>query len=286
MPDRPFLILDVFTDRALAGNQLAVFTDATAIDDALLQPLAAEMAYSETTFLYPPQGGGTARLRIFTPRSELPFAGHPVLGSAVAVAMAGGGDRVTLETPSGAIPVDVTRTGPRTAFGRMAQPVPTVRRHPHPGPILAALGVESSELPVDVYDNGVRHVYVTLPDPADVANLRPDMNALVRLATDGPLPVVGTSAVAGDGEHWTLRMFAPAEGIPEDAATGSAAGPLAVHLARHGRIAWGREITISQGAAIGRPSTLHAAADGAGDVPSAVHVSGSAVLVAEGAVTV
>ena len=281
----PYVTLDVFTDRPLAGNQLAVFTDAPEIPEELLQPLAAEMALSETVFLYPPDGDGDARIRIFTPRRELPFAGHPVLGSAVAVAIARGRSTVLLETGAGPVPVSVTTLDARTAAGRMRQPTPTIAAYPDPGPLLAALGVERSELPVEVYDNGVPHLYVTLADEDAVAALEPDLGAIARIVVNGPLPLVGVNAVAGAGSRWKTRMFAPADGVPEDPATGSAAGPLAVHLARHGRIAFGQEIEISQGAEIARPSTLIAVAHGTPDAIAAVEVAGTAVFVGEGSIS-
>ena len=117
---------------------------------------------------------------------------------------------------------------------------------------------------------------VGLPDGAAVDALRPDLTALATLDT------VGIDCFAGAGRTWTCRVFAPASGVPEDPATGSAAGPLAVHLARHGRTAFGDEIEISQGVAMGRPSRLLARATGSGDTIERVEVAGSAVIVAEG----
>jgi trans-2,3-dihydro-3-hydroxyanthranilate isomerase len=140
--------------------------------------------------------------------------------------------------------------------------------------LLRALGIERSELPVELYDNGAQHVFVALAGEAAVAALAPDLGALTRFG------FVGANVFAGADGRWKLRMFSPALG--EDAATGSAAGPLAVHLARHGRIGWGDGIVISQGAEIGRPSTLHARATGAGREIEAVEVGGSAVVVARG----
>ena len=142
--------------------------------------------------------------------------------------------------------------------------------------LLPALGVERSELPVEVYDNGVTHVYVALAGEDAVAALAPDTAVLARLG------VLGVNCFAGSGTRWKTRMFAPADGVAEDPATGSAAGPLACHLARHGRIAWGEQIEISQGAEIGRPSTLFATAHGGDGRIERVEVGGSAVVVARG----
>jgi trans-2,3-dihydro-3-hydroxyanthranilate isomerase len=143
--------------------------------------------------------------------------------------------------------------------------------------LLAALGVEGSTLPIEVYDNGLQHVYVALGSEEEVAALEPDMTALARLPD-----VLGVNCFAGSGTRWKTRMFAPGGGVPEDPATGSAAGPLACHLARHGRIAFGDEIEISQGAEIKRPSKLYARVTGSPERIEKVEVGGSAVVVARG----
>ena len=159
----------------------------------------------------------------------------------------------------------------------MSQPVPSVEPFEAEAELLAALGVERSELPVELYDNGVRHVFVALPTEQAVAGLEPNLAALAALPG-----VVGTSCFAGARRAWKTRMFAPADGVPEDPATGSAAGPLAFHLARHRRIRFGEEIEISQGLELGRPSTLYARAEGSPERIEQVEVGGSAVVVARG----
>lgn len=283
MAGYPYLIVDVFTSEALAGNQLAVFTKGHTIPQERLQPLALEMGFSETVFVLPPLEQETARIRIFTPTSEVPFAGHPVLGTAVALAIADGLDRVELVTPQGSVPLEITDRTATGAFGRMRQPIPTVGTLPDPQALFAALRVTGSELPVEIYDNGIPHVYVALPDLTSVAAVAPDYGALADLARTRGMPIVGINCFAGAGHRWTTRMFAPADGVPEDAATGSAAGPLACHLARHDRIAFGDEIVICQGAEIGRPSTLYATAHGSRDAITRVEVAGMAIVVASGA---
>jgi len=272
-----YVVADVFTDTPLQGNQLAVFTDARDIPEERLQPLAKEMAFSETVFVYPADAGAHVRIRIFTPASEIPFAGHPTLGTAFVLAQPMQLEVIAIETGSGIVPVWLEREGPTIVFGRMHQPIPTIEPYDE-GPLLEALGVERSELPVELYDNGMRFVYVALRSEDEVAALDPDQRALTRvMGTAG-----GVNCFAGAGDRWKTRMFAPGKGVPEDPATGSAAGPLAVHLARHGRIGWGDEIRISQGAEIGRPSTLYARADGSADAIERVEVGGSAVVVARG----
>lgn len=276
-----YVICDVFTSRPLAGNQVCVFTDAREVPEALLQPLAREVNYSETVFCYPAEQGGHAKIRIFTPASELPFAGHPVLGTAFVLAAPMQLAELRLETGRGIVPVALEREQDRLVFGRMSQPVPSVATYAHAEEVLAALGVERSLLPVELYDNGVPNLYVALATQEDVARLEPDLAALERIARAGD-DVVCFNAFAGSGLAWKTRMFAPAYGVPEDPATGSAAGSLVCHLARHGRVPFGEEIVISQGAEVGRPSTLHARADGTAEGIERVEVGGSAVVVARG----
>ena len=272
---RRYLVADVFTATPLEGNQLAVFPDGRGLDGDRMQRTARELNLSETVFFLPPARDGDVRVRIFTRASELPFAGHPVLGSAFVLGQATGAAKVILETAAGPVPVELERDGDRIAFGRMEQRFPVAEPYEHAAKLLAALGVPRSGLPVEAYRNGPRHVYVELASEAEVAGLRPDQRALAELE-------IGANAFAGRGRAWKTRMFAPFHGVPEDPATGSAAGPLAVHLARHGRIAFGDEIEIRQGEEIGRPSRLYARAEGSADRVEQVLVGGSAVIVARG----
>jgi trans-2,3-dihydro-3-hydroxyanthranilate isomerase len=269
-----YAVADVFTDTALTGNQLAVFTDGREVDEKTMQDLAREMNFSETVFVLPPEKGGHARIRIFTPSSELPFAGHPVLGSAFVLAAPMQLGEIRLETDSGVVPVRLQREGARIVFGWMQQPIPHFEPYGRAEELQAALGVRSSS-PVEVYYLGPGHVYVELAGEEEVAALAPDFAALAGFR-------LGINCFAGAGRHWKTRMFAPSDGVPEDPATGSAAGPLAIHLARHGRIAFGDEIEISQGVELKRPSKLYARVEGSADRIERVEVGGSAVIVARG----
>jgi trans-2,3-dihydro-3-hydroxyanthranilate isomerase len=170
----------------------------------------------------------------------------------------------------------LVREGARIVFGWMKQPLPTNAPFGKTQELLAALGVNDSTLPVELYSNGPQHLFVELPDPAAVAHLRPDMNRLAQLVD------AGVSTFARTETGWKTRVFAPAHGVPEDAATGSAAGPLALHLCRHGRAAFGQEIQIEQGAEIGRPSRLFARIHGDVHTVTAVEVGGSAVVLGRG----
>jgi trans-2,3-dihydro-3-hydroxyanthranilate isomerase len=270
-----FVFADVFTSSPLEGNQLAVFTDARDLSEELLQPLAKEIGFSETVYVYPAGDDAHARIRIFTPATELPFAGHPVLGTAFVLAAPLQLGEIRLETGVGVVPVALEREGARIVFGWMRQPVPEWGPFSQANELLSLLGVRSS-LPVELYRNGPEYVYIELGSDDEVAAVAPDFGRLTALTQ------VGVNCFAGSGAKWKTRMFAPASGVNEDPATGSAAGPLAVHLVRHGRAELGEELEISQGAEIGRPSTLFARVGGEGERIDSVEVGGSAVVVARG----
>jgi len=268
-----FVVADVFTSTPLAGNQLAVFTDARRLDDRTMQALALEIGFSETVFVLPAAADGTARIRIFNPRHEMPFAGHPTLGAALVLAAPLQLGVVRLETGVGTVPVVIERDeSGRVVFGRMTQPVPRIEPVERPERVLAAVGAARSRLPVELYDNGARHI-VLLVEERELGALRPDREAIAELA------VTGVNCVAKTSDAWRSRMFWE---HGEDPATGSAAGPIACHLARHGLVPWGDEIEIAQGVEMGRPSTLHARAEGGESAITAVEVGGSAVVVARG----
>src|SRR5919202_343534 len=270
-----YVVADVFTDVPLTGNQLAVFTDARDLPEEQLQPLAREMAFSETVFVYPAERDGHVRIRIFTPTAELPFAGHPVLGTAFVLGAPLQLGEIRLETGAGVVPVVLEREGARIVFGRMSQPVPEWEPFGQAEEVQELLGVRS-QLPVELYHLGPTHVYLGLGSEDEVAALAPDFGALARLTN------AGVNCFAGSGRAWKNRMFAPADGVGEDPGSGSAAGPLAIHPARHGRIEFGHEIEISQGSEIARPSKLYATAWVTPDRIERVEVGGSAVIVARG----
>jgi trans-2,3-dihydro-3-hydroxyanthranilate isomerase len=265
-----------FTDTPLQGNQLGVFTDGRGLSGAAMQRLARELNFSETVFVLPAEQGGDLRVRIFTPVRELPFAGHPVLGSAVVIGKALELTTLVLETGVGLIELELEPHGPLGSSGVMEQPIPSFAPYEHEAALLAALGLTRSGLPVEAYENGPLHVYVELDDERAVAALDPDMRALAALAP------ACANCFAGSGARYKTRMFAPGTGVPEDPATGSAAGPLALHLCRHGRVAFGIEIEIHQGEELGRPSLLYARAVGSAERVERIEVRGSAVIVAAG----
>ncbi|MFC7614868.1 PhzF family phenazine biosynthesis isomerase [Actinokineospora soli] len=251
-----------------------MFTDAAGIDGARMQRIAREMNLSETVFVLPPENGGDVRVRIFTPVNELPFAGHPTLGTAIVLGAET--DELVMETAMGLVPFRLHKVDGVVRSASMRQPVPVWEPYREADHLLAALGLGSSTLPVEVYRNGPRHVFVGLPDEPALAALRPD---LLRLAEHEDM---AANCFAPAGDLWRTRMFSPAYGVAEDAATGSAAGPLAIHLARHGLVPFGQRVEILQGKEMGRPSTMYATVTASAAGVASVEVSGSAVVVARG----
>lgn len=272
-----YVIADVFTRTALEGNPVAVFVNADTLPTALMQRIAREMNLSETTFVLPPENGGDVRVRIFTPVNELPFAGHPTLGTAIVLGESTARTGIRLETAMGTIPFEFQRTADGAiTSARMRQPVPTWEPYAQADALLAALGLARSVLPVEVYRNGPRHVYVGLESIDALSAVRPDLLALAEHLD------MAANCFAGEGTHWRMRMFSPAYGVAEDAATGSAAGPLAIHLGRHGLAPFGAEIEILQGVEMGRTSRMYARVTGSRERIDDVQVGGSAVVVARG----
>jgi trans-2,3-dihydro-3-hydroxyanthranilate isomerase len=283
-PDHPYTVVDVFTDTPLEGNPLAVFTEGEAVPSRLMLAAARELHLSETIFLLPGDDEADATVRIFTPHVELPFAGHPVLGAAFVVGERENLATVRLRTGAGIVPVTLTREHGQIVYGEMEQPLPTVREFERGSELADALGIARPVLPIEIYRNGPMHVMVGIADSDQLAALDPDFGALGRLGPIGVGCFAPLDPDAGAGRHTRVkfRLFGPGVGINEDPATGSAAGPLALHLARHGWYTPGSTLTIIQGIEIQRPSELTARVDGSAEQPTRIAVGGSAVTVAHG----
>jgi trans-2,3-dihydro-3-hydroxyanthranilate isomerase len=289
-----YLHYDVFTDEALAGNQLAVFLDPGHLPRERMQRIAREMNFSETTFILPAQTPDTdARIRIFTPGTELPMAGHPTIGSTFALAYAGlipaGAPRFVCELGVGPVPVDLEWEGDRLHFAWMTLRQPTFEAPiRYRGDVAAAIGLEEKDLvehlPIQVVSCGVPFLFVPLRDTATVDRALTDASAFRRLheRTGLNLPIFLFSFTRPAAVH--SRMFAPELGIVEDPATGSASGPLGCYLVQHGLVEGdqARRIVSMQGVAMGRPSKIHIAITGVRDAITDVKVGGQAVLVAHG----
>jgi trans-2,3-dihydro-3-hydroxyanthranilate isomerase len=278
-----FFVYDVFTDTPFGGNQLAVIPEPSALAEADLQRIAREFNFSETVYLFPPEAPGqTARLRIFTPTSELPFAGHPTIGSAVALADLGHGPDMVLGLGVG--PVQA-----RAASGSARFTIPArLERSAEPDPTLVArcLGLEPADIalaqhaPVQA-SLGLAIVLAPLTDRARLAACQPVTDAFRTGAARHPsglgfaiLPYVR------DGDRIDARMFAPLDNIPEDPATGSAAAVLAAYLTE--RDSRPLSLIIHQGDDMGRPSVIRAETTATGGRCDSVTIAGSAVRVMEG----
>lgn len=285
-----FETVDVFTDRRFGGNQLAVFVAADGLDDATMQALAREMNLSETSFVLPPaDAANTARVRIFNRREEMAFAGHPCIGTAVVLAR-GSGDAgsMRLEVPAGLVKVDLLagRDG-QAAGARIQAPQPFSRGEAVPPAVVAAcLGLGEADVltggcPPTVASAGNPYVLAELSAEA-LARCAPDLAAFRRALDERAHLAKRFSiyAYVRTGEGLRARMFAPLAGTWEDPATGSAAAPLAgLLLSLSDRDDVG--FTIAQGAEMGRPSRLHAAAHRDGDLIR-VSVAGGCVPMFEG----
>jgi trans-2,3-dihydro-3-hydroxyanthranilate isomerase len=279
-PSHPYTIVDVFTGTPLAGNALAVFTEGQEIPSRLMQGAARELNLSESVFLLPGDDEADATLRIFTPENELPFAGHPVLGAAFVVGASHDHARIRLRTGMGIVPVTLTREHGEIVYGEMVQPVPTITAVSDPGALLKGLGLSSSQAPIEIYDNGPKHVMIVVDSVETLVALDPYLSALRHASDFMDLTTISCLTKLSDGCFKT-RVFCPGSGVPEDPATGSAAGPLALHAVRHGLSELGRQIEITQGVEIHRPSLLNARVDGSVEQPT-ITVGGQAVTVAHG----
>ncbi len=301
MPVLRYIHLDVFTDRPFTGNQLAVFLDAAGIDERLMQRIANELAFPETTFVLPPEASGTdVRVRIFTPSRELPMAGHPTIGTTFALAGAGrlraGADKTVLGLGIGPTTVGLEWSQNGLRFAWMTQPNPKF------GPVVAdtvavaaAVGVQpcdlaSGDLPVQVASSGVPFLYVPLNSRAavDSASLeRTKLCTLLRAVDLEELPVFVFSLEPADDDATVYsRMFAPVLGIQEDPATGGASGPLGAYLLEHNAVSadTASRLVNLQGVRMGRPSRIHIALSTRAGVLEEVRVGGETVVVGDGTV--
>jgi len=299
MPSRSyrFVQVDVFTDRVFGGNPLAVFLNGHGLDDALMQQIAREMNLSETVFLFPPSRPDcAAALRIFTPAREVPFAGHPTIGTAWVLATRGlgtkGAGRFILEEKIGPVPVELEGDPARPDFIWMTQQEATFDPAlDNRDAVANALGLTETDLwpgaPIQPGSTGNKFLFVPLRDRATVDRAVLDVRGM--LAAMGERPHIGIFVFAPDpdpaaGRAYS-RMFAPhTSGIPEDPATGSASGPLGAYLVLNRLVKKGAEVRMvsEQGTKMGRQSFIHIRLAMQGEQITAIRVGGTAVPVLEG----
>jgi trans-2,3-dihydro-3-hydroxyanthranilate isomerase len=297
-----FVTADVFTDKIFGGNPLAVLPDADGLDDRQMQSVAREFNLSETVFVLPPDDPAhSKRLRIFTPAQELPFAGHPTVGSALvlaglgALSLAGARTAITFEEGAGPVPVTIRAEGGRPVSAELTAPrAPEVRPAPEPASLAAMLGLTAADLRTDrglpaFASCGLPFLIVELGDAAALGRARLDparAHALLADAWSQAVYLV-TRDPAGLEVDFRARMFAPAAGVGEDPATGSAAAAFGGWLGRHEAPDDGTaRYRVAQGIEIGRPSRLEIEVETRAGQVATVRVGGSAVVVSEGTIEV
>ena len=299
MPSFPFATADVFTGQRYGGNQLAVFTDAAGLDPALMQSIAREFNFSETTFVLPANDTRhTRRVRIFTPGGELPFAGHPTVGTAFVLATIGAlplsGDetRIVFEEGVGPVPVTIRSRDGKPGFAQLS-----VAKLPETGPpppaahdLARALGLQPSDVvagprAVEAVSCGVPFLFVPLRNRDALARCRARLEDFERVLSGYWTGMVFVFCDEPElpGSHYRARMFAPGIGVPEDPATGSACAAFAGYLAARdpravGTLRW----VVEQGFEMGRPSLLEIEADKNDGAITGVRVGGNSVLVSKG----
>ena len=298
-----YFTADVFTNTRFGGNQLAVLPDARGLTTEQMQAIAKEFNYPESTFVLPPDDPKhTRRVRIFTPASEMPFAGHPTVGTAHVlasigeVALTGDDTRIVFEEIVGPVPVRITSRDGKPTFCQLS-----VAKLPEPYPPIPPREVLAPMLSLEVEDllDGRYHpqAYTVGPSFAFIplrsrdavrrAKLRTDLwQAALALTPHHMVFVFAMDAEATD-HHVRARMFAPGESLPEDPATGSACAALGGYLAarddrQDGTLRW----VVEQGYEMGRPSVLHLEVDKSAGATTAVRVGGGSVMVCEGMITV
>ncbi len=292
---RHFMTLDVFTRVRFGGNPLALLLDAQGLDTAAMQTIAREFSHPETVFVLPPENPThKARLRIFTPAAELPFAGHPTVGAAVGLARLGGGaarQSFVLEEKIG--PVSCTAQAHDADSGQAEFQLPRlpadVGQVPDGVAMAQALGLAETDIggdyPLARWSAGVAYTIVPVRSLAALARAKPDAATFEKVfGIGGPAMVyVICTETAVPGRHLHARMFAPANGIPEDPATGSAVAAFAGLHAAHRKPADGEhKLVVEQGYEMGRPSLMHLSLTISDGALAAASIGGDAIVVTEG----
>jgi trans-2,3-dihydro-3-hydroxyanthranilate isomerase len=293
-----YVLCDVFTDRLFGGNPLAVLPEARGLSSRRMQQIAREFNFSESTFVLPAESGHTRRVRIFTPTKEIPFAGHPNVGTAFVLeatgelGATGSSVRVVFEEGAGPVPVAITKRADGSIFCELTAPKPLTLGEPLPAEeVAAALSLRPEDLdtrahPPRTASVGLPFVVTRLVDRGALERARSNASALELLAARGVIPDILLYARPETGRDEfdvRARMFAPLDNVPEDPATGSANAALAALLASIDPKAAGElRYRIAQGVEMGRPSVLEARVEKKGGEVTATRIGGTSVLVGEG----
>ena len=289
-----YFICDVFTDQRFGGNQLAVLPDAQKLSDWQMRQIAREFNFSETAFVLPAEVGHTRKVRIFTPTTEIPFAGHPNIGTAFVLAETGAlgkeiPDTILFEERAGLVSIEIQASlGSPTSFELKAPQTLTLQEFPAIGSVANALSLSENEVIVTTHaptvaSVGLPFLFVEVVDPSVLAQVRIDMAGFDRLLVEGAVPYVHVYVLKAGGADIQARVFAPLDGVAEDPATGSANCALAALLShyrseRDGEFNW----CVFQGIELGRPSVLRIRARKENGFVVASWVSGTCVMVSEG----
>jgi trans-2,3-dihydro-3-hydroxyanthranilate isomerase len=298
-----FLTCDVFTERPFSGNPLAVFPRAEGLDTDAMQAIAREFNISETTFVLPRESAqADFHVRIFTPAQELPFAGHPTIGTALALAWTGaarlgeGASTIVLEEEAGLVPVTVRKLGGRPVDAELSVPALPTRENNAPSlsAVAAALSLAPDEIlagddRLEAWVCGTACLCVPVESIESVGRARPDLSVWKDALSDTSATGAYVFAYGGQRTDSDIhaRFFAPDLGIPEDPATGAAASAMGGYLGSRcsdedGTRSW----IIEQGIEMGRPSEVHLTVERRQGVVSAVSVGGRAVRICEGSIDI
>jgi trans-2,3-dihydro-3-hydroxyanthranilate isomerase len=294
-----YFICDVFTDTRFGGNPLAVLPKAQGLSDRQMQQIAREFNFSETTFVFPPEAGQTRKVRIFTPTKEIPFAGHPNIGTAFVLAAAGEfgpidpAIRVTFEEKAGLVSITVQQRADHLIACELTAPQPLSLGKTTSAQALArAISLDADDVVTrthlpQVASVGLPFLLAELKDRSALERARINMDGLDALVAEGLTPDLHLYVHSADGFDLRARMFAPLDGVPEDPATGSANCALAGLLSQcseetEGSFHW----RIAQGVEMGRPSILEARTEKRAGIVEAIRIGGASVLVSEGFIEV
>ena len=294
-----YYVCDVFTDRRFGGNQLAVLPDARGLNEAQMQQIAREFNFSESTFVFPPEQGHTRRVQIFTPSREVPFAGHPNIGTAFVLSSCGELEafddpmEIVFEEKAGLVGISLRKTDEGKIRCELKAPQVFSLGEVLPVELLAsALSIPASEIVTDTHPPilasvGLPFVMVELRDRSALEKARINADGFEEIAARGVMPDIHLYVQSHDEFDVRARMFAPHDGVPEDPATGSANCALAgllghFHPSESGMLEW----RIAQGVEMGRPSVLQARAEKASGKVVSTWIGGSSVMVSEGVIYV
>ena len=289
-----YFICDVFTEQRFGGNQLAVLPDAQKLSDWQMQQIAREFNFSETAFVLPAETGHTRKVRIFTPTTEIPFAGHPNIGTAFVLAETGAlgkeiPDTVLFEEKAGLVSIEIqANLDSPTSFELKAPQVLTLQEFPAIRSVAKALSLRENEIVVTTHaptvaSVGLPFLFVEVLDLSVLSQVRIDMAGFDRLLVEGAVPYVHVYTPKTGSTDIQARVFAPLDGVAEDPATGSANCALAALLShyrseRDGEFSW----CVFQGIELGRPSTLRIRARKENGCVVASWVGGTCVMISEG----